>query len=466
MRSKAPGPTTNLVSEPVVMGDQSLTEAVQNLQTAVEAMKADQDELRQMFRPMKADQDELRQMFRQFLAGKDTTSSSNTATAPPPTPAVAPVPTYVPKTATAPKYTRLEFPRFDGREDPSGWLHQCEQFFRAQGTPAGDYVSLAAFHLIGSNALGCLVKLNQGGRPVEAYDEDFQSALLCTSTNLDVAMNFARSYSRRQLSIPEHQPLAHAPFTSFAGGHSRPATQSQRVARPAPASSARLGQTASTPAASSASSVSVANPRAAPSSFVAGGVNWLRTLGAIVWDFAAQTMTFSYGGHPVTWQGERISPNPLLNAIQPSISVNALEHILTDYFDLFQEPKALPPQRQCDHRITLLTGADPLLGYNFDVEFRAGRLNIVADALSRRDEEVSTLMALSAPVSPVLDSLRQELTASDAAKGLIGKLNNGSAGPNWSLDGQLIRFKGFVAVKAKWMELKVLIVLRHNILDS
>nr|GMC92166.1 retrotransposon protein, putative, unclassified [Ipomoea batatas] len=71
-------------------------------------------------------------------------------------------------------------------------------------------------------------------------------------------------------------------------------------------------------------------------------------------------MSFSYDGRPVKWQGEPISPSPFLNVIQPSVGANALEHILTDYFDLFQEPTALPPQRHCDHRITLLTGADPV----------------------------------------------------------------------------------------------------------
>nr|GMD74662.1 ABC transporter I family member 1 [Ipomoea batatas] len=390
-RSKAPDPTTNLVSKPVVMADQSLTEAVQTLQTAVEAMKADQDELRQMFRPMKADQDELRQMFRQFLAGKDTASSSNTATAPPPAPAVAPAPTYAATTATAPKYTRLEFPRFDGREDPSNFKQRCYLRFGPG---------------LRSNALGCLVKLNQGGRPVEVYNDDFQSALLCTSTvrqdqvvdlytaglddwlridvehqrpqNLDVAMNFARSYSRRQLSVPDHQLLANAPFSSFAGGPSRPATQSRPGAHTALAEPSRPGQKATLPVARDIGPDPFAQ-HSGPfeheehegADFESPEISLHAITGAsaIVWDFTALTMTFSYDDKTVTWQG------------------------------------------------------------TYGV------------AAPTRDEEVSTLMALSAPVSPVLDSFRQELTASDAAKGLIGKINDGSAGPNWSLDGQLIRFK-------------------------
>nr|GMC63759.1 uncharacterized protein LOC109178468 [Ipomoea batatas]GMC82086.1 uncharacterized protein LOC109178468 [Ipomoea batatas]GME14270.1 uncharacterized protein LOC109178468 [Ipomoea batatas] len=45
------------------------------------------------------------------------------------------------------------------------------------------------------------------------------------------------------------------------------------------------------------------------------GVHWLRTLGAILWDFTALTMTFTYGGRPVTWQGDQVSPGQLLHAI-------------------------------------------------------------------------------------------------------------------------------------------------------
>jgi hypothetical protein len=34
-----------------------------------------------------------------------------------------------------PRFHRLEYPRFDGIEDPLGWLQHCDQFFRGQKTP-------------------------------------------------------------------------------------------------------------------------------------------------------------------------------------------------------------------------------------------------------------------------------------------------------------------------------------------
>ena len=52
-----------------------------------------------------------------------------------------------------PRYSKLEFPSFDGSEDPLIWLRRCEQFFGNQQTPKGEKVGLAAFHLMGEAQL-------------------------------------------------------------------------------------------------------------------------------------------------------------------------------------------------------------------------------------------------------------------------------------------------------------------------
>jgi hypothetical protein len=49
-----------------------------------------------------------------------------------------------------PRYYKLSFPMFDGKDDPLGWLNRCEQFFRAQRTREADKVWLASFHMIGT----------------------------------------------------------------------------------------------------------------------------------------------------------------------------------------------------------------------------------------------------------------------------------------------------------------------------
>jgi len=47
----------------------------------------------------------------------------------------------------------LEFPTFDGKEDPLPWLNRCETFFRGQNTPERRRVWYAAMHLTGTAQL-------------------------------------------------------------------------------------------------------------------------------------------------------------------------------------------------------------------------------------------------------------------------------------------------------------------------
>ncbi len=51
------------------------------------------------------------------------------------------------KTAGAPRLVKLDFPRFNGGEDPTSWICHAEQFFRFYETPLEDQVALASFHL-------------------------------------------------------------------------------------------------------------------------------------------------------------------------------------------------------------------------------------------------------------------------------------------------------------------------------
>jgi hypothetical protein len=53
-----------------------------------------------------------------------------------------------------------------------------------------------------------------------------------------------------------------------------------------------------------------------------------------------------------------------------------------------------------------------LFGYNFRVEYRPGRLNTAADALSQRDGEDITLAAVSSPSFQFFDDLRREIEVS------------------------------------------------------
>ena len=45
---------------------------------------------------------------------------------------------------------RIEFPTFDGKEDPLPWLNRCETFFRCQHKPERRRVPYASLHLTGT----------------------------------------------------------------------------------------------------------------------------------------------------------------------------------------------------------------------------------------------------------------------------------------------------------------------------
>jgi len=48
-----------------------------------------------------------------------------------------------------PRFSKIDFPSYDGVDDPLNWLHRCEQFFRGQRTLASDRVWLASYHMTG-----------------------------------------------------------------------------------------------------------------------------------------------------------------------------------------------------------------------------------------------------------------------------------------------------------------------------
>jgi len=48
-----------------------------------------------------------------------------------------------------PDNTKLDFPTYDGSEDPLIWLHHCEKFFTNQHTTNQEKVGLASFHMVG-----------------------------------------------------------------------------------------------------------------------------------------------------------------------------------------------------------------------------------------------------------------------------------------------------------------------------
>jgi hypothetical protein len=85
------------------------------------------------------------------------------------------------------------------------------------------------------------------------------------------------------------------------------------------------------------------------------GVQWLGTLGPILWDFAKHTMAFKRGAKRVLWRGIDTTPG-LSAAALSGLGDNLMDALLEEFAGLFAEPQGLPPRRHLSHRIRLKPG--------------------------------------------------------------------------------------------------------------
>ncbi|XP_074352895.1 uncharacterized protein LOC141692051 [Apium graveolens] len=112
------------------------------------------------------------------------------------------------------------------------------------------------------------------------------------------------------------------------------------------------------------------------------GVQWLKTLGPVEIDFQNFTMGFRQGGTTHKLQGLQgteltaFKPSELMGMqgfalllqISPmaaetphdSIPCPEVQHVLTEFEQVFREPEGLPPQRFHDHHIPLMPGSKPV----------------------------------------------------------------------------------------------------------
>jgi len=65
-----------------------------------------------------------------------------------------------------PKFSKLEFPTYDGSVDPLNLLNQCDQFFRGQRTIASEWTWLASYHVRGAAQMWYYaLEQDEGGMP-------------------------------------------------------------------------------------------------------------------------------------------------------------------------------------------------------------------------------------------------------------------------------------------------------------
>jgi hypothetical protein len=89
-----------------------------------------------------------------------------------------------------------------------------------------------------------------------------------------------------------------------------------------------------------------------------------------------------------------------------------------------------------------------LFGFDFEVEYHPGRLNVAADALSRRDAELlqpaigelgaAAALALSGPSFAFLDDIRRATTTSPNSSRLCQQLQDGTLTAPWRLEDGLL----------------------------
>jgi hypothetical protein len=95
-----------------------------------------------------------------------------------------------------------------------------------------------------------------------------------------------------------------------------------------------------------------------------------------------------------------------------------------------------------DQRLSMISQhpwVSKLFGYQFTVEFKPGRQNSAADALSRRDEEGPLVNSLSIPTFDLFDQFRMEAENLPEVATKRQMIEAGTVGPGWSMvDGTVV----------------------------
>jgi hypothetical protein len=103
-----------------------------------------------------------------------------------------------------------------------------------------------------------------------------------------------------------------------------------------------------------------------------------------------------------------------------------------------------------------------LLGFNFSVEYKPGRTNVVVDALSRRDTEQGIVHTLSSPNFDIMASIRKANISDPALVALKDQITAGMLGEPWALTDGLVTFRRRVYLPPSSPLLSTLITATHD----
>jgi hypothetical protein len=114
----------------------------------------------------------------------------------------------------------------------------------------------------------------------------------------------------------------------------------------------------------------------------------------------------------------------------------------TDHFSL---------KHLLDQRLSTIpqhTWMSKLFGYNFQVEYKPGKMNAAADALSRRDEDAAQarVYAISRPEFALFEEFRRESEQLPELQAKRREIEDGTAGEAWTIADGLVLHRGRIYV--------------------
>jgi hypothetical protein len=103
-----------------------------------------------------------------------------------------------------------------------------------------------------------------------------------------------------------------------------------------------------------------------------------------------------------------------------------------------------------------------LLGFDFSVEYRSGATNVVADALSRRDQDNGEVMAISAPRFDFIERLRHAQATDPALADLHRDLQAGTRAAPWTLVDDMVAYEGRLFIPSASHLLREIVAAVHD----